>query len=93
MLVLVILFGVILWLILKDIWKVFRIIGIVFIVSGILIILVGFIMKYVIVGANFGINLSKVSNFVMKRFVRDSLVMILFGVIELICVNVIKNIK
>ena len=82
---------IILFLTVKNKIKALRIISISSISAGILTIIVGYIFKYIILNVTHEINLSIISNTILSKFIKNSLILISIGFLELLSTKIIKS--
>ncbi len=92
-LILILVISLLLFLIIKDFQVYLKINGIVMVVSSLLIFIFGIVIRYLINNYIDVINLSKVSLFMLKRFMVISLILFLVGILEFTISKLIKSKK
>jgi len=89
--ILIILFlTIILYLIYKDFTRVLKITSIITAVSGLLTFVTGYLIKFVLGNRVNFINISKITNLVLSKFIKNSIYLLIISLIELIIYVVFK---
>lgn len=91
LIILILFLIIILFLTVKNKIKALKIISISSISAGILTIIVGYIFKYIILNVTHEINLSIISNTILSKFIKNSLILISIGFLELLSTKIIKS--
>ena len=90
----IIILTIILYFILKDLFKLLRITSIITITSGYLTIITGYITRNILNSQITIFNISKITGIIFDKNLRNGLILILIGAIELITyviINVYRN--
>ena len=91
LIILILFLTIILFLTVKNKIKALKIISISSISAGILTIIVGYIFKYIILNVTHEVNLSIISNTILSKFIKNSLILISIGFLELLSTKIIKS--
>ena len=84
-LLLILMLTTILYFVYKDFLKVLKITSIVTGISGLLTLIIGYLLKYILEGNINFINISKVTDIILNKFVINSIYLLLLSLVEIIC--------
>ena len=91
LIIFIIILTIILYMITKDKKMVLNLTGKITVFSGLLTLLIGFIIRYIMINHIFSVNVSLMTVNVLAEFLRNSLILISLGFIELSCTSLIKS--
>lgn len=86
---------IILFLLIKDKSKAIKLTGIITILSSIFLIIISLIIKILLTKNITIINISNISNYIFKKFITNSIIFFIIGIIEILLSKIIvyKKIK